>query len=820
MSNIDEMDEVEQSSAKHTIKLQDFLFICLNHWLWFVISLVICLGVAFFVLQRTAPTYERSAQIMIRMDSQGNPTSSNTSMLFELGINNNSTNVQNEIAMFSSPDLMRHAVEQLGLNTTYAQEGFFRDPELYGSTLPVNVTFGTMPEDTQVNFDLNLRKNGDYTITNVERKKPEDQDLVELDIKPIHGKVGTPVNTPIGRLTVMPGKAFNKIEDDMTILVYHAPVRSVAKEMVKSLSATPDKKMDNVVTLSFKSTSIEKATDVINALIDAYNQEWAEDKRQMAYATSEFIDERINVLQQELGSVDNDISDYKSRNMVPDVTAAANLYMNEASKATEELKKLRNQYYMIQYLHEYLQKNQANDKLLPTNIGITANGLNEMVRNYNEDVLERNSLILHSSESNPMVAEYDNTISAARQALIVSTVNEMAALNEQIRSQERMTGQAESRIASNPVQARYLLSVERQQKVKEELYLFLLQKREENQLNQVVANSNVRPIRRTDGPDYPVAPRKAITLAVAFLLGLLIPGGYLYIRELNINYVRGRKDIEVLSAPFAGEIPFSGKKEKSFKTAGTHKEMGVVAVMENSRNAINEAFRVVRANIEFMGGRNSGSKIIMFTSANPGSGKTYITYNLGKSFAIKGKKVVLVDLDMRKASLSKYVSGKSYGIADYLAGRVSNVKDIIRHPEDAKSMSIITVGTLPPNPTELLYSENLQNLLESLRQEYDYIFIDCPPVEVVADASIISQYCDSTIFVIRAGLFRLDMLETINDYYSKKTFPNMSIILNGTIDETNAYGSRYGGYRYGYKYGYHYGYGSKKGISGYYHEEE
>ena len=229
---------------------------------------------------------------------------------------------------------------------------------------------------------------------------------------------------------------------------------------------------------------------------------------------------------------------------------------------------------------------------------------------------------------------------------------------------------------------------------------------------------------------------------------------------------------------------------------------------------------MVRANIEFMGGRNSGSKIIMFTSANPGSGKTYITYNLGKSFAIKGKKVVLVDLDMRKASLSKYVNGKSYGIADYLAGRVSNVKDIIRHPEDAKTMSIITVGTLPPNPTELLYSENLQNLLESLRQEYDYIFIDCPPVEVVADASIISQYCDSSIFVIRAGLFRLDMLETINDYYSKKTFPNMSIILNGTIDETNAYGSRYGGYRYGYKYGYHYGYGSKKGISGYYHEEE
>lgn len=813
MNNIDEIDEIEQSSRKHTVKPQDFLLLCLNHWPWFLLSLAVCLGVAFVMLKRTAPSYERNTQIMIRMDNQGNPTSSNTSMLFDLGINSSSTNVENEVAMFNSPDLMRRAAERLGLNTVYAQKGFFRNPELYGATLPVRVTFLNTPADESVKFALNLKKGGDFTITDIRKQNKETkklEKLEKLDMQPISGRIGTPVNTPFGQITVNTAKAY-KAYEEKTVLVSHVPVRTAAKNLVGSLSVTPDKKMDNVVTLSFKSTSIEKAADVVNAIIEAYNQEWTTDKRQMANATSEFIDERINVLQQELGTVDSDISEYKSRNMVPDVNAAANLYMTEASKAADELKKLRNQYYMIQYLHDYLQKNQSNDKLLPTNIGITSTGLNEMVKNYNKDVLDRNSLMMHSSEANPMVSQYDSQIASARQALVVTTVNEMASLDEQIRSQERQTGQAESRIASNPVQARYLLSVERQQKVKEELYLYLLQKREENQLNQVVATSNVRTIRQTDGPDVPVAPRKAITMAVAFLLGLLIPGGILYLRELNVNYVRGRKDIEDMAIPFAGELPKDGKNKKSFKNVGKHKEVATVAVKENSRNAINEAFRVIRANIEFMGGRNNGSKVIMLTSCNPGSGKTYISYNLGKSFAIKGKRVALVDLDMRKASLSKYLDGKSYGVSDYLAGRVSNLADITRHPEDCPGLSIIPVGTVPPNPTELLYSGRLETMFQNLRQEYDYIFVDCPPVEVVADASIISHFADSTIFVIRAGLMRLDMLDTIDNLYNKGSYPNMSLILNGTLDGSVSYFSRYG-YRYSYGYG-------NKG-SGYYHDDE
>ncbi len=372
---------------------------------------------------------------------------------------------------------------------------------------------------------------------------------------------------------------------------------------------------------------------------------------------------------------------------------------------------------------------------------------------------------------------------------------------------QNLMGHAISQIASNPNQARYLISVERQQKVKEELYLFLLQKREENQLNQAISSSNTRMIRTTDGPDTPVAPRKAIILLLALVCGIAIPGGILYLKEANVSVVRNRKDISGLTIPFAGELPFDGKAKKSFSSAGRHKEMAVVAVKANSRNVINEAFRVIRTNLEFMRGRDTKPQVVMVTSASPGSGKTYITFNLAKSFSIKGKKVLVIDMDLRKASLSKYGDRHNYGIADYLADRIQNINDVIQPVQDAQGMFLIPVGTMPPNPTELLFSDKLPGLLDQLRQEYDYVFIDCPPVEVVADSSIIASHADSTIFVVRAGLFPLDMLDMLEGYYKDNKFPNLSIILNGTIYSEGSvvghYGNGFSTYGYGiqYKYG-------------------
>lgn len=802
MENTYTEDRSDYQKKDQVVNLKQFLYLCLSNWQWFVISIIICLGLAFLYIMHAAPTYKRNALVMIRTNDDGNSMSANTAMLQDLGINNGNTPVENEIAIIGSPDLMREVVRRLNLNTSYTTREGIRTVDLYGSTLPVTVEMPDLPEQDYASFRLRLQSDGDFTITDLKRLKKK------FDRAPIHGRLGVPVNTPLGRIIVNPAKGFDKMAkgSEMTVNVSRTSVRSAATGFAKALKTTVDKKMDNVVELSLTGPSIEKTTDILNTLIAAYNDCWMMDKREMANSSSEFIDERIQVLQQELGDVDHDISRFKSNNMLPDVTAAAQLYMTQASKSEEDLRQLENQEYMLRYVRNSLRDTKNGYKPLPSSLGvINAPALSQQLVQYNTRVSERNSLASQSSDNNPLLATMDAELDASRHALIATMDNEIAAVQEQIKTQHDMMGKARSQIASNPNQARYLLSVERQQKVKEELYLFLLQKREENQLNQALSSSNTRMIRTTDGPDDPVAPRTAVILLLAFVCGLAIPAGIIYLKEANVTVVRTRKDISGLSIPFAGELPYDGKAKKSFSSAGRHKEMAVVAVKANSRNVINEAFRVIRTNLEFMRGRDTKPQVVMVTSAFPGSGKTYITFNLAKSFAIKGKKVLIIDMDLRKASLSKYGDDHKYGIADYLADRVQNINDVIQPVKDATDMWLIPVGTLPPNPTELLVSNRLPELLDELRKHYDYIFIDCPPVEVVADSSIIGSVADSTLFIVRAGLFPLEMTDVLEKYYADNKFPNMSVILNGTIYDSKGVNSYRKGYGSSYGYGYTYG---------------
>lgn len=802
MENTYTEDRSDYQKKDQVVNLKQFLYLCLSNWQWFVVSVIICLGLALLYIMHAAPSYKRDALVMIRTNDDGNSMSANTAMLQDLGINNGNTPVDNEIAIIGSPDLMREVVRRLNLNTSYSTRKGIRTVDLYGSTLPVTAVMPDLPEQDYASFRLRLQSDGDFTITDLKRLKKK------FDRAPIHGRLGVPVNTPLGRIIVNPAKGFDKMAkgSEMTVNVSRTSVRSAATGYAKALKTTVDKKMDNVVELSLTGPSIEKTTDILNTLIAAYNDSWMMDKREMANSSSEFIDERIQVLQQELGDVDHDISRFKSNNMLPDVTAAAQLYMTQASKGEEDLRQLENQEYMLRYVRNSLRDTKNGYKPLPSSLGvINAPALSQQLVQYNTRVSERNSLASQSSDSNPLLATMDAELDASRHALIATMDNEIAAVQEQIKTQHAMMGKARSQIASNPNQARYLLSVERQQKVKEELYLFLLQKREENQLNQALSSSNTRMIRSTDGPDDPVAPRKAIILLLAFVCGLAIPAGLIYLKEANVTVVRNRKDIAGLSIPFAGELPYDGKAKKSFSSAGRHQDMAVVAVKANSRNVINEAFRVIRTNLEFMRGRDTKPQVVMVTSAFPGSGKTYITFNLAKSFAIKGKKVLVIDMDLRKASLSKYGDDHKYGIADYLADRIRNINDVIQPVKDTTDMWLIPVGTLPPNPTELLVSNRLPELLDELRKHYDYIFIDCPPVEVVADSSIIGSVADSTLFIVRAGLFPLEMTDVLEKYYADNKFPNMSVILNGTIYDGKGVNSYRKGYGSSYGYGYTYG---------------
>ncbi|WP_294633092.1 polysaccharide biosynthesis tyrosine autokinase [uncultured Bacteroides sp.] len=769
------------------IRIQDLFYLCLNKWHWFVLSLAVCLGAAVWYLLTTPPVYTRSASILIKDDSKGKSTSGAMEDFADFGMFATSTNVNNEMGTLQSPDLMREVVSRLNLNMDYHTDGRFHRQTVYGEQLPVKTILVDFPANQAAAFTMQLK---DGNVTLFDFKKDE---------KSINGSfTGTlndTISSPVGKIVIQPDSSYEK-EEETLLYVSHVPIQSAVAAYSMNLSVSQNDEKSNIITLTFKDVSTQRAEDVLNTLIAVYNENWVKDKNQIAVSTSMFINDRLGVIEGELGNVDNDISSYKSEHLLPDVQVAASMYMAQANEANASIKELNNQAYMARYIRNYLTDETNRFRLLPASSGIENSNISTQISEYNNQLMERNSLVSHSSVKNPLVKEMDASLQALRSALVTSIDNQLVALNAQIKSQQNYSGQVTSQIASNPNQAKYLLSVERQQKVKESLYLYLLQKREENELSQAFTAYNTRIITMPGGSMIPTAPVKKNILLMAFALGLLVPVVVIFMMENMNTVVRGRKDLEHLTIPFVGEIPLSFRKKKKFSRQPQEKEC-VVAVKEKSRNVINEAFRVVRTNLEFMQDKESESYVIMLTSANPDSGKTFISFNLAASLGIKGKRVLVIDLDLRKGSLSQYAGSPKKGISDYLAGDVKDIKEIIVRPSEDARLEIIPVGTIPPNPTELLFSERLNQSIAKLRKEYDYIFIDCPPVEIVADATIISQLVDMTLFIIRAGRLDRSMLPEIERFYTDKKYKNMSLILNGTDGGSGRYG-----YKYGYKYGY------------------
>lgn len=780
------------------ISVQDLFYLCVNKWYWFIISLILCLGFSVFYLLKTPPVYTRTASILIKDDSKDKQGSSSMDInsFSDIGLFASKTNVNDAIGTLQSPDLMRSVIKRLQLNTNYTTSEGLHDETLYGNSLPVSASFNNLPDNSSASFTLILSKGGAVELSNFSK------DNKDFGNNAIHSKVNVPINTPLGLITIIPTDAYNP-NDNITIAVSHSSIESAVESFSAGLSVTQNDEKSNIITLSYKDLSTKRAEDILNMLIQVYNENWIKDKNQIAVSTSKFINNRLGVIERELGNVDNDISSYKSSNLLPDVDAAAKMYMTQANDAETAAKDLNSQVYTIRYIQNSLLHSKNKYQPLPTNVGINNNALAAQISEYNNQLLERNSLSAQSSPKNPLVMDMDEALAGMRNALIRSVNNQLISLNEQIKGLKDFSSEATSKIASNPKQAKHLLSIERQQKVKESLYLYLLQKREENELSQAFTAYNTRIIAMPDGSMLPTYPVKKNILLVAFALGMIIPILIIFVRENMNTEIRGRKDLENTDIPFVGEIPLADKKKQllAFTKKNKHETCKVV-VQEANRNVINEAFRVLRTNLEFMQDNKISSHVIMLTSANSGSGKTFITFNLAATLAIKGKKVIAIDLDLRKRALSKFVNKPKEGISHYLSGRSEAPVKVSYKISDKSSFDIIPVGIMPPNPTELLASNRLKPLLDQLRTEYDYIFIDCPPVEIVADADIINKYVDMTLFVIRAGLLNRSMLPVIEKYYNDHKYKNLSLILNGTDYE----GSRYG-YKYGYHYGYHYGYG-------------
>lgn len=781
--------------------IMELIFLCLAKWKWFLLSVVLCLGLASLYILRTTPVYTRSASLLIKDDKKGNAIASDIGDAFaNMGFNAARTNINNELLSISSPANVLDVVKRLNLDMNYRTKGFFHDYTLYGSNLPVNVDLMDIDDRQGASFTLDINGDRSYEISSLVTKGEK----VSGSWK---GHFGDTLSTPLGRLSVTETHVFDPSAAPQQILVSRSSLNGAVRSCNSRLSVALTDKLATILGLTYQDVSTQRADDFLNTLISVYNENWVKDKNQIAISTSLFIDDRLAVIERELGNVDEDISSYKSQHLIPDIAAASNMYMNQASKAEANVVELTNEAYMARYIRNYLTSEQNANSLLPSNAGISNTAINNQINEYNEKLLRRSSLVANSSESNPLVVDIDAQLKSLRSAIVTSIDNELVTIESQISSQKSYGNRATSQIASNPDQAKYLLSVERQQKVKESLYLFLLQKREENELSQAFTAYNSRVITPPYGSDSPSSPSKSKILLVALILGLAIPFGWIYVQQMLNTKIRGRKDLEdKVTMPFLGEIPQYTKDGEKKKLELNHRRKvlneknGIVVTADKSRDYVNEAFRVLRTNTGFVLGGEQNVAII--TSYNPGSGKSFIINNLAACFALKNKKVALVDCDLRKATTSRYYTKTKIGLSNYLAGGVDNVEDIMLHPEGQPSLTVIPVGTVPPNPSELISDERFPELISKLRKEFDLVLLDCPPVEIVADTMIVEKSADRTLFVIRAGLFERSMLKNLESDYQNGRFKNMSLILNGT----EAHGHY--GHRYGYRYGYNYGYGS------------
>lgn len=805
MNATSQAENYNTSQDSDLMNLQDHFFLCLSQWRWILLSVFLCCGIALWHILTTQPVYQRTATIMIKDDSNSSMINGSVGAVFsDMGVGVTESNVYNEMLAIQAPALLTETGKRLDYNVNYEKPGTFHSIPLYGEQLPVKVIFHSLTPEDFGTLTLTLKGTNSFELSEFTYNGEEDpQERV------IKGRFNTMINTPLGKITVLPTAGLRDyLEDNRPIAVSRSDYYSMTNRIGANLSTNLAETKGTLIAITFSDVLPQRAEDVINTLLDVYKEKWVEDKNQMTIATSKFITERLGVIERELGDVDQNISSYKSSHLLPDVKAASGIYMQMAQENASEIMKLNTQKAIATFVQSFLKENVKNNQLLPVNTGIDNRGIELQINEYNNTLLDRNNLVTNSSEKNPLLATYDQKLESLRSSLLTGINNLIVSLNTQIKHWEQSENRTSEQIASNPEQAKYLQAVGREQKVKEALYLFLLQKREENELSQAFTAYNTRIISPPCGSIYPVSPVRRNIMLIAFAIGLAIPIGLIYLRESLDTKLRGRKDLENVKVPFVGEIPFCKNRHvkrglmfwKKKSETGRH-----LVVKAGVRNVVNEAFRIVRTNLEFML-RNSDGKVILITSFNPGSGKSFIAMNMASSFALKGKRVLVIDGDLRHGTSSKYVGTPEEGLSDYLSGQVDNVQRVIVQDYHNPTLYVLPMGTMPPNPTELLQNERMTSAVSELRQQFDYVFIDCPPIEVVADTQILAPMADRTIFIVRTGLLERSMIREIDKLYDSAKYPKMSLILNGSKGHGDRHGYRYRyGYGYGYGYGYHYG---------------
>ena len=790
MSKYNNYSDLEDDLNEKPIDFVSIFFKYLSYWKWFVASIILSLILGVFYLKITTPIYEIHSTVLIKDDKKGG----NAEMgdMKNLGLFNVKNNVDNEIEVLKTSNLTEQAIRDLSLYIKYTENGTFRNRLLYKKESPIKIWVDQALIDTlekPLKFKVVLNPNDGYVFSGTYKKK---------DFKILKSSRDTVVDLPFARIYFKRQASPSTLSSVDVRIVSPA---SMVGEFLGALKIEVTSKTTSVVNMSLRTAHVQMGKDFMNKLVEVYNREDMKDQNLIAANTADFINDRLVSLTKELSEVETRVEDYKQTQGLVDIKSEADLYIKQSGDFEKSRLDVDIQLAIVSDIDDYINKKDNRNQLLPYSGSLQNANLTKVIDDYNQLILERKRLTRTASSSNQSMLDLTDQIDAVFATVKASIKNEKRRLQITRQDLSQKSGENAARIKAVPRQEREYTEIKRQQMIKENLFIFLLQKKEQNFLNMSGVVPKAKLIDKAGGGGSPIYPKSLMILILAFVAGLVIPIIVITIRDLVRFQIDNKEELEAMSVvPVLGEIPRST-------------QTGNIIIKDNSTNRFTEMFRLLRTNLLFVL-NTPEKKVINIVSSVGGEGKTFISINLGVSLAMLNKKVIIIGLDVRKPRLAEYIGlENATGITLYLLGNLPKDK-LIKASGVHPNLSLITAGPVPPNPNEMMAMPALDELIAELKEQYDYIILDTAPMGIVSDSFALNRFADVSLYLVRAEYTPKKNIDDATKLFMLDKVKNMYFVLNASDYKKSShrygYGQKYG-YGYGNKYGYGYGYEEESG---------